>query len=135
VDTQAGGGQAGDQGQAGAPAFTFEAGATLLVSDEDGNPEARDGRQTKVSFGSVWNTGTASGNATVTISVDDKPVQSWTSGTIAPNQSDVPSDTYIHNCGVYPEGHHMFVAKIDPPASGYLVELDSDVDIAPPPNG
>jgi hypothetical protein len=47
----------------------------------------------------------------------------------------VPSDSYIHNCGVYPEGHHMFVAKIDPPASGYLVELDSDVDIAPPPNG
>jgi hypothetical protein len=129
VDAPSGGGQGHDA----AAAFTFEEAAYLIVSDES-QPEARAGRPTKVSFGRVWNTGTGAGTATVTIFVDGTQVQSWTSAAVQPQQSDMPADNYIHDCGAYSEGTHKFTAKVDPPAAGYLVELDSDVDIAPPPN-
>lgn len=123
-------GDAGGQAGQGAAAFVFEGPpAQLGVSDENDGPLPVANAETKVSFGAVWNVGTAAGVATVHVLVDGSEVQSWQSPQIGPQQSAEPDDGFVHNCGAYPVGHHDFVARLDDTANGYPSEVSNGVDL------
>jgi hypothetical protein len=128
---QDGGGQGGDAGQATAE-FAFDNNGVLVSPDDLDNPDnhvvLHHDAGTKVSF-AIWNMGQAAGTATVTVYVDDQEVQTWTSGSIAPGTSGGPDDGYIHGCGRYPAGQHVFRVVVTPGHSGQDSTTNSvDID-------
>lgn len=111
--------------------FAFDTNGVLVSPDETDNPDnhvvLHHDAGTQVSF-AVWNVGTAAGVATVTVYVDDQEVQTWTSGEIVPGGSAGPDDGYVHGCGRYPEGRHVFRVLVTPGQAGYD-STTNDVDI------
>lgn len=115
-----GGAGDGDAGQQTAE-FAIESG--LFVSPDDlDNPDnhvvLHHDAGTKVSF-TLRNYGHGAGSATVTVYVDDQQVQTWTSGSIEAGAAGGPDDGYVHGCGRYATGQHVFRIVVTPGVSGH----------------
>jgi hypothetical protein len=128
--------QAVGSGDAGAPQataeFAFDTNGVTVSPDETDNPDnhavLHHDAGTQVSF-LVWNVGQAAGVATVTVYVDDQQVQTWTSGNIAPGGSESPNNGFVHGCGRYPAGQHVFRVLVTPGHAGNDSTTDSvDID-------
>src|SRR2546423_14830689 len=91
VDGQDGG--TGAQAGQGAAAFAFDGLLNQLgVSDENDGPFPVANAQTKVSFGAVWNVGTAAGVATVHVLVGGNEAPTWTSPPLDSPHAPQPDD-------------------------------------------
>jgi hypothetical protein len=117
------GGLGGDGGaQQGQAQFAFGDQGVLVSPDDSDNPDnhvvLHHDAGNMVSF-VVFNTGTAAGSATVTVSVDDQEVQTWTSGAIQPGGSEAPNDGFVRGCGRYPAGRHVFRVLVTPGTPNY----------------
>jgi hypothetical protein len=104
----------------------------LSVNVDDDDNDANHGvlvsdSGTMVSF-TVFNVGTASGVATVSLEVDGNWVKDWTSSDIGPKGSE---STEVRGLGRYPKGSHEFVAYVNPSA-GYEDYRKNTVDVADP---
>jgi hypothetical protein len=104
----------------------------LSVDVDDDDNDANHGilhsnSGTKVKF-TVFNVGTASGSATVSLQVDGNWVKDWTSSDIPPNGSE---STEVRGLGRYPKGSHEFVAYVNPSA-GHHDYLQNGVDVLDP---
>jgi hypothetical protein len=126
------GGDAGTHEQP-EPAFIFDTNGLFVGPDDTDNPDnhavLHHDAGTQVSF-LVWNVGQGTGPATVTIYVDDTEVQTWVSGDVAPNQSAaIDGDGFVHGCGRYPAGRHVFRARVTPGHPGGGDDTTNEVDI------
>jgi hypothetical protein len=112
-----GGGQAGGGGE-GKAEFGFDWNGLGVQVDQGDNPDHHVNLHvnagTEVMF-TVCNTGTVAGTATVTISVDDQQVQTWTSGNITAGQC---AGTNVSGCGRQSAGSRKFSAVVTPGHSG-----------------
>jgi hypothetical protein len=113
--------------------FIFDTNGVWVEPDSTDNPDnhvvLHHDAGTQVSF-LVWNVGPGQGAATVTVSVDDQEVQTWTSGEVAPNQSaGIDGDGFVHGCGRYPAGRHVFRVVVTPGHEGGGDSTTNEVDI------
>jgi hypothetical protein len=114
VELQGGGGEATSQGQ---PGFDFDQNGVRIDAEDGGVPSAGD--ELKAAF-TVYNTGTAAGNAHVVVDADgsDSGVE-WDSPWLEPGQSASPDgDGYVHGIPAQSGGWHTFEAVATPPGQG-----------------
>jgi hypothetical protein len=125
--------QAGqEQAAEAAAAFALADNPGLSVDPDDDDNEAghatlHSDAGTMVGF-TVFNVGTAAGQATVDIYVDGTWVKNWTSSDIQPGASEW---TALKGIGRYPKGGHDFEAYVTP-AAGHHESLKNTVDILDP---
>jgi hypothetical protein len=112
--TPGGGSTAG----AGGAEFGFDMNGVSVQVDDSDNPDNHVNLHvnagTEVGF-TVCNMGSAQGTATVTVFVDDKQVQTWTSGQVPPSDC---AGTNVSGCGRYNKGTHVFRVLVTPGHAG-----------------
>jgi hypothetical protein len=113
--------------------FIFDTNGVWVEPDSTDNPDnhviLHHDAGTQVNF-IVWNVGAGAGSATVTVYVDDQEVQTWMSGEVEPRGSaGVDGDGFVHSCGRYPAGRHVFRVVVTPGHSGGGDSTTNEVDI------